>query len=159
MRHLTKVSLASAAIGLLAIGMFAPTLLGQSKAQMVIVFKDGRRQSFSLLDIARIEFQDTAGITSSGGSARFLGRWKVGDGAGGIFEITLKPEGKAHKTLGQAEGTWTVENGEARVTWKDGWKDLIRKSGHKYQKLAFRPGTSFDDSPNNVADAEYTEAH
>jgi len=161
MRIQIKILLAPTVIVLLALLGFAPGLLAQGKGQgkIVIVFKDGRQQSFPLAEIARIEFEDMAAAVSHVGSARFLGQWKVGDGAGGTFEITLKPEGKAHKTLGAAEGSWTVEKGEARITWEDGWKDLIRKSGGKYQKLAFRPGTSFDDPPSNVAEAEYTEAH
>jgi len=161
MRSQIKILLAPAALVLLALAGFAPGLLAQGKDQgkIVIVFKDGRQQSFPLAEIARIEFQDVAVAASAVGSARFLGQWKVGDGAGGTFEITLKPDGKAHKTLGSPDGTWRVEKGEARITWEDGWKDLIRKSGGKYQKLAFRPGTSFDDPPSNVAEAEYTEAH
>jgi len=161
MRSQIKILLAPAALALLALVGLAPALLAQGKGQgkIVVVFKDGRQQSFPLAEIARIEFEDLAAGVSHVGSARFLGQWKVGTGAGGTFEITLKPEGRAHKTLGAAEGSWTVENGEARITWKDGWKDLIRKSGGKYQKLAFGPGKSFDDPPSNVAEAEYTEAH
>jgi len=161
MRSQIKISLAPMALALLALLGFAPALLAQGKGQgkIVIVFKDGHQQSFPLAEIARIEFEDMAAAVSSVGSGRFLGSWKVGDGAGGTFEITLKPDGKAHKTHGDGEGSWTVVNGEARITWHDGWKDLIRKSGGKYQKLAFKPGTSFDDPPSNVAEAEYTEAH
>ena len=85
------------------------------------------------------------------------GRWVTA--RGGTFSITLKPEGKAEKTLGSRDGTWTVVNGEARVSWQDGWHDVIRKVGNKYQKAAFGPGSSFDDEPSNVAQAEYTEPH
>lgn len=132
---------------------------GDDQRRIVLVFKDGHQQSFRLEDIARIEFGQSTRTASTVGSARFLGRWKVGDGAGGTFYITLKPEGKAEKTLGSHNGTWNVVNGEARVSWQDGWHDVIRKVGNKYQKAAFRPGSSFDDDPSNVADAEYTEPH
>ncbi len=159
MRNALKTCLTSATIALLALGAFAPTLPAQGKGQMVIVFRDGRRQSISLAEIARVEFENTGTTAYQVGSAKFLGRWKVGDGAGGTFEITLKPGGVANKTLGQHDGTWTVAQGEARITWKDGWKDVIRKTSRGYQKIAFRPGTSFDDSPNNIAEAEYTEGH
>ncbi len=157
MRTLLKVCLAMAGIALLVMGGFTTPLLAQGKGQMVIIFRDGRRQAFSLADIARVEFETPSPTSYQPGSAKFMGRWKVGDGAGGTFVITLDPGGKAHKTLGQADGTWTVVKGEARISWKDGWTDIIRKAGSKYQKVAYPPGASHDESPNNVADAEYLE--
>jgi uncharacterized RmlC-like cupin family protein len=126
--------------------------------KIVIVFKDGHQQSFRLADIARIEFSQPTAGAPAGGMARFLGQWKVGDGAGGTFLITLKPDGKAHKTIGSGhDGTWTVVGGEARITWEDGWHDAIRKAGRKFQKVAFSPGASFSDQSANVADAELSE--
>ena len=56
MRILLKVFLASTAVALLAMGGLATPLLAQGKGQMVIIFRDGRRQAFSLADIARVEF-------------------------------------------------------------------------------------------------------
>ncbi len=159
MRTLLRATLASAALALMTMGGFGTPLMAQSKGQMVIIFRDGRRQAFSLADIARVEFETPSTTSYQLGSAKFMGRWKVGDGAGGTFQITLEPAGKAHKTLGQADGTWRVVKGEALITWNDGWRDIIRKSGPKYQKVAYQPGGSLDDSPNNVADAEYLEGH
>lgn len=162
MRNLTK-SLAVLAI----LTLTAPIALPQSKAakeddrgSLVIVFKDGRQQSIRLADVARIEF--SAATTGAGlaGRARFLGDWKVGNGMGGTFVISLKPDGVARKTLGlKSGGTWTVVNGEARVSWDDGWHDVIRKVGNKYEKAAFSPEKSLSDEPSNVTDAEYTEPH
>ena len=161
MRNQIKIRIVLAAVAVMCLAGFAPGLRAESQSQgkIVLVFKDGHQQSFSLAEIARIEFQDAAPAASTVGSAHFLGQWKVGDGAGGTFAITLKPDGKALKTHGSPNGTWKVENGEARINWEDGWKDIIRKSGGKYQKLAFSPGTSFGDSPANTAEAQYTEAH
>ena len=125
---------------------------------LVIVFKDGHQQTVSMADVSRIEFRTSNGAASSGfaGHGRFLGRWRVGDGAGGHFFITLDPNGVASKTMGAAHGTWTVTDGEARISWDDGWHDVIRRAGDKYLKAAFAPGTSFNDSPSNVADAVNT---
>jgi hypothetical protein len=125
---------------------------------IVIVFRDGRQQSFRLADIARIEFNSPA-EKASAGQARFLGEWKVGDGAGGTFFITLKPDGVARKSLHSVGGTWTVVNGEAHIAWDDGWNDIIRKVGGRYEKAAYSPGSSLSGSPNNVTEAVYTEAH
>jgi hypothetical protein len=152
-----------AAVALLAIAAPAATpkqrpAKDNGQNSIVIVFKDGREQSFSLAEIDRIEFSSPAQSALPVGSARFLGDWKVGDGMGGTFIITLKPDGKAHKTNGGGgEGTWKAVNGEARISWDDGWHDVLRKVGNKYEKAAYAPGRSLNDEPSNVAEAVYTE--
>jgi len=132
----------------------------EDQSSIVIVLKDGRRQSFRLVDIARIEFTRLPGRTSSRGRTHFLGRWKVGvgDGSDKTFFITLKPDGQAHKTFGSREGgIWVISDGEARISWDDGWHDVIRKAGNKYQKVAYAPSSGFAGEPANVTDAEYTD--
>ena len=122
---------------------------------IVIVLKNGRQQSFNVADVVRIEFNTAASASVARGRVRFLGDWTVGDGGGATFTITLKSDGSAHKTIGSSSGgTWTVVNGEAQITWNDGWHDAIRKVGAKYQKAAYSPGTTFSDKPDNVADAK-----
>jgi len=34
-------------------------------------------------------------------------------------------------------GTWKLVNGNALVEWDDGWKDLLRRTDHGVEKLAF----------------------
>jgi hypothetical protein len=93
------------------------------------------------------------------GRNHFVGKWKVGQGPGaGDFYITLEANGEAHKTVGSDHGTWTVVDGEARISWDDGWHDAIRKVGTKHEKVAFEPGRSFSDDPTNVTDAVNTTA-
>lgn len=128
---------------------------------VVIVFKDGRQQTFRLADIARIEFNSPSSVASATGRARFLGVWKVGIGGdnSGTFLIKLKPESVAEKVIGSSNigGTWTVVNGEARCKWDDGWTDVIRKVGGRWEKAAYPSGSSLDEKPANVAEAVYTE--
>jgi hypothetical protein len=121
---------------------------------IVIVFKDGHQQRLEMSDIARIEFK-SSGFTA--GRGRFLGRWRVGTGTGETFVITLTPDGGARRSNGDARGTWVVSNGEARISWDDGWHDAIRRVGNGYEKAAFSPGRSFDDRPSNVTEAVNTE--
>jgi hypothetical protein len=130
---------------------------------IVIVFKDGHRQSFNLSDIAHVEFE---GGTSSASAdnyrvpsrGRFIGKWECGDGNGNNFYITLKEDGTAYRSIGDAKGRWEYVDGEARVTWEDDRKDAIRKSGPQYFKFAYGAGKSFTDDPDNVAHARNTEA-
>jgi hypothetical protein len=136
-----------------------------NSGQLVIVFKDGHRQSFNFADVARIEFSGTAGtpIVDSGPTpagalprGHFLGKWEVGDGAGSTFYITLDGDGNAWRSLNRVHGKWAYINGEARVTWDDGAMDAIRRIDGKDQKFAYRAGKSFTDEPDNVTDAKNT---
>lgn len=156
----------------------------QKPNSVVLIFKDGHQKSFSLSDVSRIEFDPARIVLKNGhqesfsaneivriemsrsatdngvlGRNHFVGKWKVGTGAGGThFVITLQPDGGAMKSIGASHGTWVLVNGEARISWDDGWHDAIRKVGSKHEKFAYEPGKSFDDEPSNVTDATNTNA-
>jgi hypothetical protein len=124
-----------------------------------IVFKDGHQQTLTLSEAARIEFSSSAVSASPLGRNHFLGKWRVGVGDGvGHFYITLKPDGEATKTIGGHHGTWIVVDGEARISWDDGWHDVIRRVGAKHEKVAFEPEKTYSDEPSNVADATRVDA-
>jgi hypothetical protein len=132
-------------------------------AQIVIVFKDGHRQTFNLSEVARVEFPSTVESSSDTGSSsfapsrgHFLGKWEVGDGAGNNFFITLHDDGDAMRSMGDVHGKWVYVDGEARVTWDDGAQDAIRKAGTGYKKYAYESGKSFTDMPANVTGARNT---
>lgn len=132
--------------------------------QVVIVFKDGRRQAFNLSDVARIEFPGgnpafaDAGTTPPGAPPRghFLGKWEVGDGGGNAFYITLDEDGTAWRSLHRVHGRWAYVNGEARVIWDDGAQDCIRRVDGQDKKFAYSAGKSFTDEPDNVTEAHNT---
>jgi hypothetical protein len=137
---------------------------------LVIVFKDGHRQSYNLSEIERVEFpsstssstasESAPGNSSSPSRAHFLGKWEVGDGSGNTFFITLFDDGAARKTIGSTHGRWVYVDGEAQITWDDGWQDAIRKVGSAYQKFAFSSGKSIkNDTPDNVTSAHNTMPH
>jgi len=91
-------------------------------------------------------------------AATFVGEWQVGLGvAGQSFTITLEKDGKATKTHGSPDGKWVVYGDEARITWNDGWHDVIRRAGNHWEKVAYAPGKSFSDQPDNIAGATRTE--
>jgi hypothetical protein len=134
---------------------------GQGKAapgSLVLVFKDGHRQTFSLADIQSIEFSGNAGIAAGDAHVpprgRFIGKWVVGEGNGEDFSITLSEDGSARRSLNDMHGTWVYVNGEAQITWDDGNHDAIRKVGSGFQKFWYAAGKSFTDTPDNVTHAE-----
>ena len=157
----------SAALLLLVVpGGFAKSPIAPKSASgsIVLVFRDGHRQSFNLSEIERIEFSGASAVAEAAttaaaplpGRGHFFGKWEVGDGAGNNFFITLKEDGGAIRSLGDARGKWVYVDGEARVTWEDGAQDAIRKVGSKYMKFAYSAGKSFSDSPDNVTGARNT---
>jgi hypothetical protein len=130
---------------------------------LVIVFKDGHRQSFNLSDIERVEFPGGPAVAATAPAnpqapprGRFIGNWEVGDGVGNTFTITLNESGSAHRSMGGVHGRWVYANGEALITWEDGAQDAIRKVGPHYQKFAYAAGKLFTDQPDNVTDARNT---
>ena len=123
------------------------------QTSLVITFKDGHQQSYLMADIARVEYKGAD--ESTVGQEQFLGKWEAGTGSSnGTFFITLDINGEASKSLGASHGTWTIVGDEVHISWDDGWHDAIRKTGKKnYEKLAFEPGASFSDGPENVTEA------
>jgi hypothetical protein len=126
------------------------------KAPGAIVYKDGHREKLRA-EVDHIEFSESGASPSMPGRSHFIGKWEVGQGNGDTFFITLNDDGTAKKSIGSPRGTWTVVDGEARITWDDGWHDVIRKRGSKHEKVAFEPGKTFDDQPTNVAEARNTQ--
>jgi len=154
---------------LLAIGgvyASASPVSADQDGAVVIVFKDGHRQSIPASTITAMEFKSAAGVVTPiaipelavPGRGVFAGKWSVGQGNGNSdrFYITLEENGVATKSIGEGHGTWVYVNGEAQVSWDDGWHDAIRKVGAKYEKFAYAPGQSFTSTPDNVTEARNT---
>lgn len=169
---MSRISRLSGAVTLLCLAVslsYAAPPSGQKAAPgtIVIVFKDGHRQTFNLSDIERVEFGGSGGAAVSGevsaaglpSRGRFFGKWECGDGSGGTFYITLNEDGSAWRSLRGIAGHWVYVDGEARVTWNDGAQDAIRKVGSQYQKFAYAAGKLFTDDPDNVTAAHNTTPH
>lgn len=145
-------------------GGFARTPAKSGPSTIVIVFKDGHRQSFNLSEVARVEFGGAADVAEAAAASnqlprQFVGRWECGDGNGQNFYITLREDGTAVRSHGNVHGRWVFANGEAEVTWDDGVHDALRKVGSGYEKRAFGAMKSFTDNPDNVANAQNTTPH
>ena len=174
MRKAIVLALAAGTLALLPTFASSSSAPKEERNSIVITFKDGHQQTIPLSDIAHIEFKTAPASSAAAaapavphaplpsGSGAFVGKWRVGEGMGigpldGIFYITLHADGKAERSLGGAHGTWIVADGEARITWEDGWRDAIRKNGKSFEKAAFEPGHTFTDKPSNVTKATREE--
>jgi len=152
-------------IGAGAAASAAPASSKHGSGTIVIVFKDGHRQTFNLSDIERVEFpapvlaSQDAGASNPSAPPRghYVGRWECGDGNGGTFYIDLKEDGAALRSIGDVRGHWEYVNGEAHVRWDDdGAQDALRKVGSHYEKSAYEVGKSFSDKAANVTSARLT---
>lgn len=184
MHTIVKTVLLGIILGASAIGSLGQSASRDARGSLIVVMKDGRRETIPVAEINKIEFKDadivvfrdggqksfrmsetqsfefdtSASTALAPGRNHFVGKWKVGQGPGaGNFYITLEANGEAHKSIGADHGTWTVVDGEARIAWDDGWHDAIRKRGSVHEKVAFEPGKTFDDAPSNVTAAHNTE--
>ncbi len=132
----------------------ANTRIEFSKGTM-LVSQGGHQENIPVASIVRIDFNSSATKSLPLGRNHFVGKWEFGTGAGSqTFFVTLDRDGRAHKTIGSPRGTWTVTDGEAVITWDDGWRDIIRKVGNKHQKFAYEEGRSLSGEPSNVTDAK-----
>ncbi|MCH1495586.1 MAG: PQQ-binding-like beta-propeller repeat protein [Rubripirellula sp.] len=88
----------------------------------------------------------------------FVGKWDIGKNpqTGKVaFVMTLNPDGTARKShVPTSTGQWEVVDGEARVIWSEGWRDIIKKEGNRYRKIAFGPDKDFDSAPSNTDTAQ-----
>ena len=134
-----------------------PAFAQSSSDTVVIVFKDGHRQTVKLTEVERLEFSGPvpSGLLSYPGPSRahFLGKWEVGEGNGDNFTITLRDDGTATRSLGDEHGNWQYVNGEAQIRWNDGSNDCIRKVGAWYKKFWYDTDQAFTGTPHNVTDA------
>jgi len=167
-----------AAVALILVGSIA----AQTKAanSVTIVFKDNHQQNYTSAEVSRIDLKNDVLVVNRGGHdeqiplskvsrieiheapadiannrSHFIGKWEVGvdSGTQRSFRVTLDRDGQAHKTIGSDHGTWTFVDGNAHITWDDGWRDVITQVGTKYEKRAFEPGKSLTDKPSNVTAA------
>ena len=90
-------------------------------------------------------------------AADFVGTWNIGEPhppGGRPFVMTLNADFTARKShVPNSRGKWSIVNGEARVIWSEGWRDIIRQEGDRFRKIAFAPGTDFGGNPDNTAAA------
>jgi hypothetical protein len=136
---------------------FLPVWAQSTSDTVVIVFKDGHRETLKLSDLQRMEFSGPVptGLLSYPGPSRqhFLGKWEVGEGNGDNFFITLRDDGSAVRSLGEEHGNWQYVNGEAEIRWNDGSNDCIRKVGAWYKKYWYKSDEAFSGNPENVTNA------
>ncbi len=102
----------------------------------------------ALLALGMISFASLA-------AGDFEGVWKVKDGSGHPFDITLSADGAAKANRGPGMvGTWKQEGNSAVVTWNTGWTTKITKKDDHYEHTAYGKGQPLNGPPTNSSDAQ-----
>ena len=89
----------------------------------------------------------------------FLCRWHMERSAKGTpFFVKLGDDGGAKRisesNTVEESGTWEYVNGEAVITWKDGWTAVLRQTPDGVKRLAYRTTDFNPPRPVEVAKAE-----
>lgn len=98
-------------------------------------------------------------------NSAFTGIWKVQDGKGRDFYITLSADGTAASSWIAVEdqrrnqkGTWALTDGKVVITWSNGWRETVVASEGGFLKSAFAPKQAMEDKPANTSPAVKVEA-
>jgi hypothetical protein len=103
--------------------------------------------------VATITPQVNQWLSDKGLSRRFIGSWRmVNENTGTTtFTMTLDEAGQARKShVPEATGKWEVIGEEARITWNDGWRDILRPDTVGMRKFAYPPGSKWPGTPDNT---------
>lgn len=120
--------------------------------------------SFAVTAVRAEEAAIAAPAVQSDNSA-FTGIWKVQDGKGRDFYITLAADGSATSTWTveadkrrNQTGAWKVTDGKVVITWDNGWREVVTTSEGGFAKSAFAPKQKLEDKPANTSPAVKVEA-
>ena len=90
--------------------------------------------------------QTSAGTAARDNGGVFVGQWDCGN-----VVITLTEDFTARKNKPNPLGKWECVNGEARIAWNDGVRNVLRRDGEGFRKLTWPPGVSLDSPPSNIS--------
>jgi len=93
------------------------------------------------------------------GREEYIGNWRVADGQGKIFFITLHENGTSTSTWKKGDkGTWKIEQGKAIVTWDSGWTDILYNEEGIFLKTSYPPNAPIQGPGINHSTAKKVEA-
>lgn len=88
-----------------------------------------------------------------------VGHWKVSDGSGQQYYITVNEDRSADSTLPHhGQGYWSVEDHNIRITWQNRWIDYLVVTETGVSRVGCAPGTTLNDIPENSSTAVRVES-
>ena len=113
------------------------------KTPAVIVYKDGHQEKFSPSDIARIEFGNPAASEMMPGRGHFVGKWEVG--AGQWEHVLHHPRRRRRSQKDARRVAWDLDLGRWRGSNQLGRRLARRdpKGGNETREACLRTGQIF----------------
>jgi len=106
----------------------------------------------------RISLNDNPLGTPKATTESFIGKWDIsrpGAPEKIAFVVTINADKTATKShVPSSKGKWEIVDGQLKIVWSEGWRDIIAPTKSGFRKIAFAPGNDFDDKPNNSAVAK-----
>ncbi len=101
------------------------------------------------------ERQSTAdSIILQEGEDNFIGIWNIYEDGRFTSSVTLFANHQARDSrYHERGGKWEYRKDQARIFWKDGWKDILLHGGDAVRKYSFAPGDPEENSPVNEGTA------
>jgi TolB-like protein len=89
---------------------------------------------------------------------RFIGRYRIIQDGGFVFDLSLAPDGSATKSHRLDDpGRWQPYSSGVFVVWRSGWRDILLKEAKGFTKSAIAPGSSFTEARVNQGVATKVE--
>ncbi|MEO6052563.1 MAG: hypothetical protein ABIP97_00980 [Chthoniobacterales bacterium] len=90
-----------------------------------------------------------------GNLAAYSGVWRLNKEPDGSFlYVSLQSDGDAESTNpANGPGKWQLTAEGARITWKDGWTELITKQGEQFVRMAWAPKVATTEPPMDSTEA------
>jgi hypothetical protein len=84
-----------------------------------------------------------------------IGCWHIYDGERYVSSITFQRDHIAKDSQHPSiTGVWEYKNGGPQITWKDGWRVVLRRKGEAIQKISFSPDDPGEFRPVNEGTAK-----
>ncbi|MGE3804729.1 MAG: hypothetical protein AB7K24_08670 [Gemmataceae bacterium] len=88
-----------------------------------------------------------------------IGHWRVADGAGQPYFITVNANHTASSSLPHhGAGSWSVDKHAIRIVWQNHCIDYLVVSESGVSRVGLPPGDDLEDIPDSTSKAERVES-
>lgn len=89
-----------------------------------------------------------------------IGTWALTDERNNTYNVRLDPGGRMSSTWAYGpegakglRGEWAIGDGEVRISFSDGWRDVLRRGSYGIEKVSWAPGTDLAGPPTAFGQA------
>lgn len=89
-----------------------------------------------------------------------VGTWALTDERNNTYNVRLAPGGRMTSTWSYGpdgakgvRGEWSLKDGQVRIAFDDGWRDVLRRGPYGIEKVSWAPGNDPDGPPSAFGQA------